>query len=257
VSPAQQTPPPTEHTTTIQLQPKTPLNDKTTLISSINGSYYHPDSMTSLGCDVSVDWPAFFTALKMEVPQERLKTIQGLKMRMKAQRDKAVELTFDWTGGAPTGGQEQLESGLKQMLGGFFQFYWSMAASPLIAKPSEITKTEPIAGAGMNIYTSGGGGTTVTTVDKDYTPTHFAVDTPAMKGSIDAHYLPSPSPVAGDLRRISSMNLTEQIGTSHMDIAFDIDYQSVDDFNVPKHVGFDVSGAYSIKLELSGCTVSK
>src|ERR1035437_3916186 len=83
---------------------------------AIRSSYYHPDEMKGLDCDVSVDWPAFFIALKLKVPADRLNAIEGLKIHSRAARGKMTEFTFDWTGG-PLDNSEHFESGLKQMVG--------------------------------------------------------------------------------------------------------------------------------------------
>jgi hypothetical protein len=257
VAQAQQAPASTEHTVTIQLQPKTPLNDNATLVSAINASYYHPDALSSVACDIDVDWPVFFHTLKVEVPPERMKTIQALKIHMNAQRGKTAEVAFDWADGTPNGGQEQIESGLKQMVGGFFQFYWSMAAATFLQNPSEITKTEQIPYGALKIYTSSGETSTVIAVDKYFSPTNLVVEAPSMKINLDMQYLPSPKPTSGDLRRLSNIDVDEQIGASNIKAGIGFDYQSAGDFFVPQHILFNVPGAYSIKMALSNCTPSK
>lgn len=257
VSSAQQAPSSTEHTFTIQLQPKTPFNDHATLASAVNDSYYQPDSLSNLACGIDVDWPIFFNTLKVEVPPERLKIVEALKIRVNAQRGKIAEVTFDWAGGTPNGGQEQIESGLKQMVGGFFQFYWSLAAATFLQNPSEINKTEQIPYGALKIYTSGGGANTVISVDKDFSPTNLTVDAPSMKINMDMQYHPSPKPAPGDRRRLSNIDVDEQIGTSNIKAGIGFDYQSAGDFFVPQHILFNVPGAYSVKMTLSSCTASK
>jgi hypothetical protein len=230
--------------------------DTAKLVETIRGSYYHPDTMSTLDCDVSVDWPAFFSSLKTELPADRMKTIQGLKIRARASRGKITDLTFDWSGG-PLDNKDQFENGLKQMIGGFYQIYWNVVSSSLIGTAAELNKIEPMPDGGTKVYTSSSNMSLIITVDKSDTPTHFVLDSPALKGKIDARYLPSPNPTPGDLRRISGMDLTEQIGTSTINLGLGLDYQTVDEFYVPRHVSFDISGAYSLKMELSSCSASR
>jgi hypothetical protein len=86
--------------------------------AAIRDSYYHPDAISGLDCTISVDWPAFFSALKMTPAADRLKAIQGLKIRSRATREKKPEVTFEWADGS-LDNKEQFEDGLKQMVEGF------------------------------------------------------------------------------------------------------------------------------------------
>jgi len=47
--------------------------------------------------------------------------------------------------------------------------------------------------------------------------------------------------------------VSEQIGTSTINVQLNLDYQEVDGFHVPKHVSFDSLGAYSINMEVLDC----
>jgi hypothetical protein len=82
----------------------------------------------------------------------------------------------------------------------------------------------------------------VATVNQDGSPTHMVFDNPAMKGSIDPQYIASPHPVLGDLRRISSMKIIEQMGESHFNVDLSLDYQEAGGFFIPKSVLFSVIG---------------
>jgi hypothetical protein len=109
----------------------------------------------------------------------------------------------------------------------------------------------------VKVYTSSQNVNVVITADKERTPTHYTLDSPAMNGTIDLHYASSPKPVPGDLRRISSMDMSEQIGNSTMNVKLSLDYQAVDGFYVPRHVSYNLGGAYSLLMDFSGCSVSK
>jgi hypothetical protein len=227
-------------------------NDPAKVASLIGASYYHPDELGSLGCSVSVDWPAFFTAMKLTLPENRLKSIQGLKIQSRAIRNKIPDITFDWTGG-PLDNAEQFESGIKQMISGYYQIYWPMVASSPLAGPSDLSRIDLLPDGGATTTSLSPNMTTTITIDRVGTPTHYAIDGAAMKATIDPHYAPSLNPVSGDLRRISSLDVKEQIGTSTINVRLSLDYQEVDGFNVPKHVSFDLLGAYSINMEFFNC----
>ena len=119
-----------------------PPSDAAKVAAAIRDSYYHPDGMSGIDCTISVDWAAFFSALKSNPTADRLKALQGLKIRSQARRDKATDVRFDWAGGS-LDSKEQIEDGLKQTLGGFYQSYWSMFASSPISNAADLSKIEP------------------------------------------------------------------------------------------------------------------
>lgn len=245
----------------LKSQTKTPPSetrqyDPAIVAAAIRGSYYHPDDMSGLDCMISVDWPAFFSAVKMNPAPERLKAIEGLKIRSRASRGKIPDVTFDWAGGS-LDNKEQFEGGMNQMLGGFYQVYWAMLASSPVTNAAELTKIEPLPNGGIKVYSSSQNTKVVITADEEDTPTHYTLESPAMNGTIDLHYVTSPNPVPGDLRRVSSMDLTEQIGASTMNVKLSLDYQSVDSFFAPRHVSYYLVGAYSLSMDFSGCSIPK
>jgi len=230
--------------------------DPTTVAAAIRNSYYHPDKMSGLDCSLSFDWAAFFSALKLNLAGDRLKEIQSLKIRSKAIRGKSPTITFEWNSGA-LDNREQFEDGLKQVLGGFYQVYWSMVASSPLSTPDEITKIEPLPDGGAKVYSSSQNIKVVITTDKEGTPTHYTLESPAMNGTVDLNYTASPNPIPGDLRRISGMDVSEQIGNSTMSVTLTIDYQDVSGLLIPGHVSYSIGGAYSLVMDFSGCTVSR
>ncbi len=230
--------------------------DHATVAAAIRDSYYHADQMSGLDCSISVDWPAFFGALKLNPAADRLKAIEGLKIRTQAARGKKPEISFEWVGGA-LDNKEQFEDGLKQVFGGFYQTYWSIVASSPVDSAAEITKIEPLPNGEAKVYFSSQNTNLVITVDRERTPTHDRLDSPAMNGTIDLRYAASPKPVPGDFRRISSMDLSEQIGNSTINVKLSLDYQAVDGFYIPGHVSYDLGEAYSVSMDFSACSVSK
>jgi hypothetical protein len=240
----------------ISLHPGTLPVDPRVFTTAIRDSYYHPDDLSELDCAVSIDWSAFFSALKLNVPAGRLKAIQNVKIRVKGGRDKLPEFTFDWAG-ASLDTKQQLEDGVKQIIGGFYQMYWPIVASFPIKDPAEIKRIEPLANGGATAYIPSPNANVILTVDKAYLPIHYSIDSTAMKGTINAEYTPSPNPIPGDLRRLTRSDLSEQIGTSTMNVSINLDYQTIGEFKVPQHVTFGIGGAYSISMEFTACSVSK
>ena len=230
--------------------------DPTKLAEMIRGSYYHPDDLSSIDCGVSIDWASFFGALKVDLPEDRAKVLQGLKIHSHAARGKGTELTFNWSAGELTT-KDTMEGGLKQIVHGFYQMYWPMLATKLIASGDEIKKVEALPDGSANIDVSSQNTNLVMTVDKSGSPTRWALDSPAMKATIDPRYVTSPKPTPGDLQRISSVKVAERIGESSMNVQVDLDYQEADGFFVPKSVSFDILGAYSVTMEFLGCSTTK
>jgi hypothetical protein len=231
-------------------------SDPAKLVNAVNASYYHPNDLSSLDCDVSIDWPAFLSARKMTPAADRLAAMQGLKMHSRALRGKPPEITFDWAAG-PLDTKEQIEDGMRQMIGGYYQMYWSLFASSLMGGPAEIQKFEPLPDGTGKIYTSSQGTNVVFTINGEGMPTHYVLDSAEMKGTMDLQYTPSPHPAPGDLHRISGIYVDEQIGSSAMKVNVSVDYQAVDTFYVPRKATFELVGAYSIKLTFSGCSASR
>ncbi len=229
---------------TTRLTAGTLSSDPATVAAAIRNSYYHPDELSGFDCSVSLDWPVFFSALKLNPAADRLKAIQGLKIRSRAVRGKKPEITFEWAGGS-LDTKEQLEGGLKQMLEGFYQIYWPMVASSPISNAADLSKIEPLPDGGIKAYTSSQNVNLVIITDMEGTAAHYTMNSPPMNGTIDLHYIPSPKQIPGDLRRISSMDLSEQIGTSALNVKLSLDYQAVDGVYIPSHVSFALVGAYS------------
>ena len=195
----------------IKLPPGTLPVDPEKFTATIRDSYYHPDELSGLDCKVSIDWVALFGALKTNVPEDRMKIIQGLTIRVQSARGKQPNIAFDWAGQS-LDTKEQVEDGFRQMIDGFYQMYWSMIASFPIKSANEIKKVEPLPDGGATVYLPSQNVSLILTVDKEHLPTHYAIDSPAMKGTIDSHYSPSPNPITGDLRRLTGLNVVEQIG---------------------------------------------
>jgi hypothetical protein len=236
-----------------QKSPEASLPNLQKFADSVNGSYYHPDLLPGLQCTVAVDWSDLFNSAKVKVPQERMHAIDGAQIQFKTLRNKPPEFTFSWLNGPPDT-RDQLEGGIRQMVGGFYQSYWSLVASPPIPKASEISRVEPQPDGTTKIYESDPNNKVVIDLDQHDTPTHYAFDTPAFKGTIDIKYADSSTPVPGDLRRISSFHVMANVGASSFNVGVDLDYQQVEGYFVPRRVTYNLVGAYSVSMEFVGCS---
>ncbi|HWT65133.1 MAG TPA: hypothetical protein VN151_03395 [Terracidiphilus sp.] len=225
------------------------------LAKVILGSYYHPDSLELIECDVSVDWGAFFQGLKVAVPEEKMQALKALKIHSRALRGKPAEVKFDWSEGTPAT-QDQIESGFKQMLGGFYQMYWPMMAGPLIGPNDRLEEITSLPDGGVKAFANSAGMKIHMQMNRNGAPTHYEFEGGMMKGVIDLSYAPSPTPMPGDLRRIESMKIDEHIGESSFKLDVDVDYQDQSGFSIPRDVTFAMLGAYTFKFQFAVCTAS-
>lgn len=224
------------------------------LTAKVLDSYYHPDKLPGLECNVMPDWPAFFASAKVAAPNS-MQAIEALKVHVRALRDQTPEFTFNWTQGRPRNAG-QIEASLKQMIGGFYDVYWPLFASPAIQYTAVISKIEPQPDGTTKVYESDPNAYVVMTVDKHGTPTNYTMQSPAMNGVVVPHYTPAPHPVRGDRRRIASVDVSRQAGASTIEVQVSVDYQPLENYFVPKHVSYGRVGAYTLTMEFSGCSIT-
>ncbi len=228
------------------------------LAGAVRDSYYHPDNLSALECNVSFDWSGILHALNIDdLSPERGKIVDGLKLRTRAVRNTAAEVTLNWTGGDPPENKDRIESGIKQLVSSFYQIYWQMMASPSLPVGASFAKVEPLEDGSVKAYVTQAMGSTEITIDKDRIPVHYSIENPAMNAIIDAHYTPSPRPIAGDLRRLTQLDVSQQKGASTRNVEVILDYQAVNEFYVPQHVTFNVVGGFSVGMDFSGCSATK
>jgi hypothetical protein len=230
--------------------------DAEKLTAKVLESYYHPDKLTGLECDVAPDWAAFFSSAKVTVPPERLQAIETMKVHVRAVRDETPEFSFNWPQTRPANANE-VETALKQVIGGFYQMYWPLFASPAIKYTAVISKIEPQPDGSTKVYESDPNAYVIMTVDKHGTPIHYAMQSPAMNGTVDPRYTPAPHPVRGDRQRITSVDAVQQAGASTTHVQVTVDYQPLESYFVPRHVTYGLVGAYTMTMDFTGCSVAK
>ena len=225
------------------------------LTAKVLDSYYHPDKLPGLECDVTPDWRAFFASANVVVPPDSMQAIRALKVHVRTLRDETPEFTFDWTRGrAMNAGQ--IEASLRQMIGGFYDVYWPLFASPAIKYTAVISKIEPQTDGTTKVYESDPNAYVVMTVDKHGTPTNYTMQSPTMNGVVEPHYAPTPHQVRGDRRRITSVDMSRQAGASTIKVQVSMDYQPLENYFVPKHVSYSRVGAYTLTVDFSGCSIA-
>ena len=231
--------------------------DPDKLADAVRDSYYHPDTLSALECNVSFDWSGVLRALHIDdLEPEQGRIIDGLKVRTRAVRNTAAEVTLNWSGGDPPD-KDRIDNAIKQMISSFYQIYWQMMASPSLPVSASFAKVEPLDDGNVKAYVTQAVGSTEITVDKDRIPIHYSFEYPAMNVLIDAHYTPSPKPVAGDLRRLTELDVSQKRGATTRQYEAILDYQPVNEFYVPQHVTFNVVGEFSIGMDFSGCSAIK
>lgn len=112
-------------------------------------------------------------------------------------------------------------------------------------------------GGGYLLHFSAAGTNTSEEVGNDLVPIKLNVTSVAMNAEMTPHFSPSPSPVAGDLRRLTGLDVTTQIGSSTTNAGFTIEYQTIGGYHIPQRFSINVGGAYAVPVELIGCSVSK
>lgn len=225
------------------------------LVKVILGSYYHPDSLELMECDLSVDWNAFFRAQKITVPEARMQVLKDLKIHERAVRGRPAEIQFNWADGAPAT-KEQMESGFRQMVGGFYQIYWPLMAGPMLSPADKVEEIASLPDGSAKLTASSAATKIHLLVNPEGLPTHYDFDAGAMKGVGDISYVLSPNPVPGDMRRIGEMRMDEQVGESSFKLDFKLDYQDVNGFSIPQNLTIGVVGSYTFNLKFSGCKAS-
>jgi hypothetical protein len=235
-----------------------PLIDLAKIKSGLAASYYHPQDLTGIDCTATVDWAGLMKQLKRPVQEDRLKMLEGMTVAVRARRGKIAEITFGWPAGEPTD-KQMIEDSDRQMLYGFYQMYWSSIASPLGPTKQEwdTTRVEQRTGGGYVLHYSSLASPVTEELDGDFLPVKTSINLPASTVELLMHYSPSPDPHPGDLRRVTSIDAVRHSGTSVSNSNFLFTYQQIGGYWIPAHLDLGMVGAYSVPIDLIGCSVSK
>jgi hypothetical protein len=252
---AQQPAGPTQFSSPAEPHLTEPQIDNAKILTGIRATFYHPDNLTGMECGAVFDWASVAKQLNQTLPEDRAKALSGMNVEVHANKGQPVITTVTWSNGKPANG-DTLELSTKQIMTGFFQMYWSFSglADPQAAKEIHI---EPRSEGGYFLSGTANGTTSEVQVDKDLVPTTIHVNSPAMKAQLGLQFTPPPNPLPGDLRRLTDIDGNFSIGTTIMHFRYGIDYQTIGGFHIPQHVSINVGGAYTLSIELIGCSVSQ
>ncbi|HSR07484.1 MAG TPA: hypothetical protein VLM42_10055 [Bryobacteraceae bacterium] len=135
--------------------------------------------------------------------------------------------------------------------------YWPFLGSSIVGGKKENLRIETRTGGGY-VWHDGSQAMNMTLeIDQDNVPGKLSVDTPSMKATMEFHFAPPQDPKPGDLRRLTFLDFTEQVGTTSINGRLSLDYQDVGGFNVPRHLSLGIGGAYAVPVEFINCSLSK
>ncbi len=100
---------------------------------------------------MAVDFTGFLKQLGQSPDGERMKAMNGMRVNVHAFRGQNAVIDIAWSQGA-LAGKENMESGLKQILNGFFHMYWPILASSLAPGPHDSVRAEAKAGGGYILH---------------------------------------------------------------------------------------------------------
>ncbi len=230
--------------------------DRAKLFSDIDASYYHADDLVGLDCAVALDFASVLKQMGRQDTDAAMKVLSGVTIKVHAVRGESTGIDiagFD----RDFPGRESIESGFRQMFAGFFQMYWSLAG-PFVP-PGESAKFQIEArAAGGHVFHANANGVGMTlAVDRDNVPAKALVNTAAMKVEMELRFAPPEDPKPGDLRRLSSLDFSQHVGTTNMNGRIGMDYQTVAGFHVPRQVSMGIGGSVTISAEFTGCSVTR
>ncbi len=229
--------------------------DAKAVFAAAKAAYYQPDDLSGISCRATIGWDAVAKQLGQTAPSEKLAAVKNMTIEVEAVRGQDAKFQYSWQG-VPPANREQLEDSSTQMLRGLFQMYWGFADG-MVPNHSDAVQVQATENAGHLLLFKNQGASTTTELDADAVPTKLSVDSPALKATVIPHFTPSPQPEPGDLRRLTSMDVSEQFGATTIKLGLTMDYQYIQGFNIPQHVGVDMVGAFNLPIEFTACSTSK
>lgn len=217
----------------------------------IRESYYHPDDLEALSCGVETDWDALATQLKRSPESRQNEALKQTKIRMKAVRGKAPEVSFAWAGDAAVD-HAALEEGMRKALTGFFQVYWALDASSIAPTADEKPVAEAGDDGGYRLRFSAAGARVVEEIDKQFVVRSVRYERPDSTLTMEPRFSEAPNDIPGHPRLLTSVDVSEQPA-----VHIALDYQEAGGVHVPWHVTFAVAKSYTLPIVFTGCSVSR
>ncbi len=205
--------------------------DRAKLLSDIDASYYHADDLMGLDCRVALDFGSVLEQMGQTDTAAAMKVLGKVTIKVHAVRGENTKIDIaGFDEGFPN--RESVENGFRQMFGGFFQMYWGLAG-PFVP-PGESAKFQIEArsqGGHILRATTNGVGMTLET-DRDNVPAKAVVDSAAMNVEMELQFAPPQDPKPGDLRRLSSLDFSQHVGTTNVNGRIGMDYQTVSGIHI-------------------------
>ncbi len=205
---------------------------------------------SSISCEVTVDWDAFFKSLKME----QTDVIKARLQKFKAIRIRVISHGIDHTDVDVTAVDPSISTagdGLRNQLEGFFKVYWSEAYGQFLAKRGEAFQIAPTA-EGFEETADAGAGKVVVEINKAFLVTQLSLNMPQLSAVIK----PSFEPTADGLLRLKGAEETIEMGATKMVVDFGWDYQKVSGFDIPQHLHMALPGSFAFDYTLTSCDVN-
>jgi hypothetical protein len=240
----------------LSLSAQKPPIDMAKLLSDIDASYYHADDLVGLDCGVALDFGSVLKQMGQQDPSAAMKVLSAVTIKVHAVRGENTKIDIAGFDQAFPG-RESIESGFRQMFAGFFQMYWSLAGPFVPADESAKFQVEARAKGGHILRANTNGTGMTLEIDGDNVPAKAMVDTAAMKVGMEMRFAPPKDPKPGDLRRLSSIDFSQHVGTTDMNGRIAMDYQTVDGIHIPRQVSMGIGGALTVSAEFTGCSVTR
>jgi hypothetical protein len=219
-------------------------------------TYYIPSGLTSLHCDISIDWKYMllhFGGKQVADDDPYLHYLNSA--RLSVTDDLTGETTLSWANiGSPPAGAEdaatKMRTGIEEIVRGFFQ-PWNAYMNGAMVPPFDNTVTVTRAGSGFRIHEVNSTGT----LDEKYDSNLLLTEAHVVSKYTDAMAYPKFANTANG-RIVSVIRTTYPTPDAPLtDITMTIAYVPVDSFQIPSTLKANYQKAGDIRLNFSSCTV--
>lgn len=219
--------------------------DRKRIATAVSASYYHPDQLQGMECDLGVD--PVELARRGNLPAGT--SLEGTTIHVRAIRGISPNAQIRYP--VVKASLDQVNRFLTQAIGTFFDVYWMAAASSVALPADSFFDVTDRDGGGYLLKIEGDNRTTLET-DANYVPIKRATEYALMNrhGVLDL-VVETNAP-----RRVRSVTFDLQNGSYKLKGKIGMDYQSVDGIHIPKHATVSASGP-ALRIDLNGCTVRK
>ncbi len=244
-------------TAAAQKAPPTP----TQRLAAAHALYYTPTTqgLRSFHCEADVAWKPFLETVSgatVKADDPALVYLQSVHLGVTDNLRGAGSLDWATAAAAPAGKQTavaQIQSGLQQMVGGFFQTWNQYMNGSMIPTPDAETVVTA-SGEGFHIRGAGGG----TVVDEEFSKegllTATKVDTKEQQVLAVPHFTSTPE---GFLVDSVDSTIKQSAEAGPVQVNFSVQYAMADGFRLPSAIHLDIKNVLSMNVKVSACKVTK